>query len=401
VADFVVLKLLTQKSDLGWFSSIFHDRKLRGGQKSIALAKPVINDIWPNLRVRQTVYDAAKLAMKNALKPGGAGKSAWRLARAEADTIGRLPIHVDIYGPGAGPRMQADRIVKLQDNNWRLNGGFIHPDANDKARFDPLQEGDVAIIGFDGLDWPTAATVILLAKATDTAMWADLAPPLTKRSKSMIPLDAPFLQDFADKHNLPNDHIIRSLFGSAVIAPPMAPIALPSVRKPRAIRPVSALDRQARSVVSDLTGYLGEKAVDAYLSVHPPATGATHIWMWETSAEHPYDFEVITVSGAPDHVIDAKTTSSAWTSEFHMSSGELAWAAHSTVPYYIYRVSGMAPGKPSVLRISNDIRSFAMAAALAFVRAAVSGTRAADVAIRTDAEGLIWSAPITLPPIPP
>ena len=109
----------------------------------------------------------------------------------------------------------------------------------------------------------------------------------------------------------------------------------------------------------------------------------------------------LTASGAPDHVIDAKTTSSTWTSEFHMSSAELAWAAHSPVPYYIYRVSDMAPGKPSVLRISNDIRSFAMATALAFVQAAVPGTRAADVAIRPDAPGLTWSAPIILPPILP
>jgi hypothetical protein len=401
VADFVVLKRLTEKSDLGWFRSIFRGRSLKGRQKSIILPKAVINDIWPNLQVRQDIYEASKKAMKAALKPGGAGKSAWKLERANADIIGRLPVYVDIYGPGAKPMMQVDRIIKLLDKNWRLNGAFIDADAGDPARFDPLQEGDVAIIGFDGLDWPTAATVILLAEATDTAMWADLAPLVTKRSNPMISLDAQFLQDFADKHNLPIDHIIRRLFGGPVVAPPVAPVALPGVRKPRAVTPVSAADRQARSVGNDLTGFLGEKAVDAHLSAQLPAAGLTHIWMWPTSAEHPYDFEVIAASGAPDHVIDAKTTSSAWTSEFHMSSAELAWAAHSPVPYYIYRVSDMTPGKPSILRISNDIRAFAMAAALAFVRGAVQGTRAADVAISPDAPGLTWSGPVALPPILP
>ncbi len=79
----------------------------------------------------------------------------------------------------------------------------------------------------------------------------------------------------------------------------------------------------------------------------------------------------------------------------------MSWAAHSRVPYYIDRVSEMAPDKPSVLRISNDIRTFATATALAFVRAAVQGTRAADVAIRPDARGLTWSDPVPLPPTHP
>jgi hypothetical protein len=401
VADFVVLKFLTEKSDLGWFSSIFHGRELKGRQKSIALAKAVINDIWPNLPVRQNIYDASKDAMKAALTPGGGGKSLWKLESTKANAIGSLPVQVDIYGPGAKPLMHADRVIKLLDNNWRLDGGFINTDANDPARFDPLQEGDVAIIGFDGIDWPKAATVILLAAKTDKAMWTDLSPLVTKRIKPMIRLEAPFIQAFADKHDLPGNHIIRSLCGSPVMAPPEASVELPAVRKPRAVGPVSAADRQARSVANDLTGFLGEKAVDTYLSAQPTEAGGTHIWMWPASAEHPYDFEVIAASGAPDHVIDAKTTSSAWTSEFHMSSAELAWAAHSTVPYYIYRVSDMAPGKPSVLRISGDIRSFAMTTALAFVQAAVQGTRAADVAIRTTAQGLTWSGPLTLPPTHP
>jgi hypothetical protein len=401
VADFVVLKVLTAKSDLGWFRSIFHARELPGGQKSILLPKVVMNEIWPNLRVRQAVYEACKAAMAAALKPGGGGKSLWREERAKADTIGRLPVHVDIHGPGAKPLMQVDRIIKLQDKNWRLNGAFIDADANDPARFDPLKEGDVAIIGFDGLDWPTAATVILVGQTTDAALWADLSPLVEKRTRPMIRLDEPFLQALSDKHDLPVHHILRGLLGGTVIAPPVAPVAPAEVRKPRGVRAVSNTDRKALSVLNDQTGFLGEKAVDAYLSAQLPATGLTHIWMWPTSAEHPYDFEVIAASGAPDHVIDVKTTSSTWTSEFHMSSAELAWAAHSPVSYYIYRVSDIAPGKPSVLRVSNDIRAFAMATALAFVQAAVPGTRVTDVAIRPDARGLTWSDPVTLPPIQP
>ena len=62
MADYVVLKRLTEKSDLGWFRSIFYNRSLKGRQKGITLNKAVINDIWPNLVARQIAYEAAKAA---------------------------------------------------------------------------------------------------------------------------------------------------------------------------------------------------------------------------------------------------------------------------------------------------------------------------------------------------
>ena len=124
MVDYVVLKRLTEKSDLGWFHSIFLNRKLSGGQKGITLNKRIINEIWPNLIARQTVYEAAKEAEAEAKERGGAGNAVAEIERNKAQDAGHLPVQVEIHGPEAKAPFTVNRLVALQDKNWRLNGAF-------------------------------------------------------------------------------------------------------------------------------------------------------------------------------------------------------------------------------------------------------------------------------------
>jgi hypothetical protein len=437
VSDYLVLKRLTLKSDLGWFRDIFYGKALKGKQKSITLNKAVLNEIWPNLPIRQEAYETHKAAMDAAKALGPSGSATFQVESDQARAVGTLPIDLEVHGPGGKAPIVDDRIIALQDKNWRLNGDFVIPPDDDPQRFlSTMEEGDLALIGLDGVDWPTAAKVVLLAQSTsDAALMADLSPLVSKGARSMVQLDPATLQAIADKHSLPANHIIRNLISGATpplvtsafhlqlapaaqppigLPPPAASVSTalappslgatrvatkPVLRKPGAVRPVSASDHTERLAANTLTGFLGERMVNEYLASESAGGGPAYLWMWPTSAEHPYDFEVLAASGAVDHVIDAKATSLPWPTDFYMSSGELAYAAFSPVEYRIYRLSDVGLGKPATLRISDDIRPFAMTVAAAFTDAAIPGTKATGATISPNAPGLIWSAPITLPPV--
>jgi hypothetical protein len=68
---------------------------------------------------------------------------------------------------------------------------------------------------------------------------------------------------------------------------------------------VAATDHADRLPANTLAGFIGEKMVNEYLATQSGSGGPPHLWMLPTSAEHPYDFEVLATFGAVDHVIDA------------------------------------------------------------------------------------------------
>jgi Protein NO VEIN, C-terminal len=170
--------------------------------------------------------------------------------------------------------------------------------------------------------------------------------------------------------------------------------------KPKSSQTLTPEELAERLAATFQTGKLGERMVDRYLSGQ--ATGATpvHTWVSAKFAEHPYDFELLSASGAVEAVIDAKATSSPWPGEFFMSIAEVNFARSSPVPYRIYRLSevGMAGAE---LRVSGDIRPFAEAALNTLLPHLLSGTRITTMAVRPTDCGINWSAPIRLPPLPP
>lgn len=196
MVDYVVFKRLTLRSDLGWFKSIFHKHELKTKQKGIGLNKEIINQIWPSLVARQAAYAKAKASGDT----------------MAAQKAGHLPIHVEIHGPAAKPPIISEQLMALQDKNWRLTGPFIEEPTSDKHRFDlVMEEGDYALIGFNGIDRPNKAIVILLAHSTsDAALLADL-PTLPRGSGSMVRIEPAALGDLATKHGLPEGHAIRLL----------------------------------------------------------------------------------------------------------------------------------------------------------------------------------------------
>jgi hypothetical protein len=408
MVDHVVLKRLTLASDLGWFHSIHDNRKLKGHQKGITLNKSIINKIWPELVLRQANYDAAKYAEVAARNLGDAGIAAAAMERNKAQDAGHLPVKVEIFGPAGKPPLFESRLMALQDKNWRLNGAFIEDPLEDPIRFNPvLQEGDLALIGFDGIELPTRAVVVLLAQSThDAPLMANLAPLVTKGAKSMVQLTPDFLQKFADEQGLPLGHIIRTLAGDPVVEAALEEIvqgdlaAATKIRVRRPSRAETAEELAAGIAASTLTGQRGERMVNALLADQHKGGGPVHRWKWPMSAAHPYDFELLSPTGSVDIVIDAKSTSAVWTADFYMSSAELAHAVESPVPYLIYRLSKVGP-TGAWLRMSDDIRNFATVVAPAFADAAPVGTRVTTIAISPIASGLTWSDPVRLPPAPP
>jgi Domain of unknown function (DUF3883) len=408
VSDYVVLKRLTLNSDLGWFKSIFDGHALNTKQKSITLNKVVLNAIWPSLLTREAMYNACKTAMREtkALSPEGMAKYA--AEKAKARMVGTLPVHVELHGPAGKPPISMDRIIALQDKNWRLNGDFVLDPPEDPARFYPvMQEGDLALIGLDGVEWPTSTTVILLSQTGDVALWESLQGRVSRGTRSMVRVDPADLIALADSLGLAADHVVRHLVGTAPAAPgavegtsshlppTLAPTKLGVSPPALTTTPAQLAERRAKAA---RIGLLGEKMVDAYLDAEAAPGQAAHIWVSQKFAEHPYDFELLAPSGAVVTVLDAKATSRNWKDEFYMSAAELIYAASSPVPYLIYRVSRVAEGASGELRISEDIREFARTVVEALLSSSPTGTRLTELAVHPVECGIEWAPRITLPP---
>jgi hypothetical protein len=122
--------------------------------------------------------------------------------------------------------------------------------------------------------------------------------------------------------------------------------------------------------------------------------------MWPDAATHPYNFELRDAAGALAAVFDVKTTGGLWLADFYMSKSEVAYAAQSEVPYYVYRVSEL--GKAGAwLRRSDDVRVFAKMVDTAFTHAAPPGTRLIAMALGPADSGITWGEAIRLDPVVP
>lgn len=414
--DYVVLKRLTLKSDLGWFKSIYDGHGLTTNQKAITLNMDVMTAIWPSMLVREEAYEKHKAAQKAAKALGPAGAATFVVEKAKAKAVATIPVDVKLHGPAGKPPIQLkDRVIALQDKNWRLNGDFVHAPSLDPDRFFPvMQEGDLALIGFDDVGWPTNPVVVLLSQVADASLWSSLESRVSKGSNSMTQLDAGSLLALADSQGLAENHIIR-LFGNGLTLSVLSPTVMPdmlsvedsviaSAPTPPAERPATVRFRTtslaqiaARAVSANATGLLGERVVDNFLTQQGTPKQPVHTWISQQFPEHPYDFELLEASGLVAAVADAKSTSADWSLEFFMSAAEVGYASRSAVPYHIYRVSGLRPGNNAELRVSDDIRGLAAGILAAWLAAPPPGTRTTGAAIHPLVSGIVWSSPIRLP----
>ncbi len=90
--------------------------------------------------------------------------------RLPSEIVGSFeqPITLDIYGPDSDDFLRVRRkIIKAEaGKNWRLNGKLIEAPAADAERYDGLEVGDIAVLGFDGDPLPTSISLVLLSASS-------------------------------------------------------------------------------------------------------------------------------------------------------------------------------------------------------------------------------------------
>ena len=324
----IALKRLT-KSDLTFFIWHFQNSNA-GNQKAINLNADVLAEqLFPNI-------------------PDEAAR------RGD-----RFPVDLDIYGPGGAGALNLQRkIVKGESyKNWRLNGEFVR---DDEQRFRPLQEGDLAVIEFEGDAAPYAARLVLINRGSsaDAAAHAELDAWLGRRRMAQITsgqLDAIVAEaKVADTHPLNGINLQNDLEDAAQGG-------LEATRrlfKRSTTRKVSKTELKAARIQADETGVIGEEFVNEWLTdERTSGKVADFEWVSRENAVAPYDFTVKQATGQLER-LDVKATTGPFRNSLHMSINELLHCAEATVPYRIYRVFAI-DGRRAKMRISEPLASFA------------------------------------------
>lgn len=271
----------------------------------------------------------------------------------------RFPVDLDIFGPGGAGALNLQRkIVKGESyKNWRLNGEFVR---DDEQRFRTLQEGDLAVIEFEGDAAPRAARLVLVAKgmSADVSAHGVLDAWLGKRPMAQItPVQLNGIvaaASLADAHPLNGINLQDELEDAAQGGLE----ATQRLFKRSTTRKVSKTELKAARNQADETGAIGEELVNEWLT-DERASGRveTFEWVSRENAIAPYDFTV-TPTGDQLERLDVKATSGPFRNVLHMSINELLHCNDTAVPYRIYRVFEI-DGRKAKMRISEPLANFA------------------------------------------
>ncbi|CAM3933788.1 hypothetical protein [Bordetella muralis] len=255
----------------------------------------------------------------------------------------RNPIYLltlHLFGPGlVQPYTLARKILK-QQKNWRLNGEQIDNPEDDPERYNILSPGDFALFEFSGNEKPEVVKINFVAHnvASDAAIHREL----TRRypSGSMWLLQETTIADILAAAAPPAGHPLNGWIESdaledAALGGATGTAAINRRSGGRGIPPEDFIrSRQA----AEQTGVTGENLLNTYLD-YELSQGRISEFEWTASinAVAPFDFQV---SPTPDEtrVIDAKSTSGAFTNPLHLSLGEVQRAVHGPEPYDIYRL---------------------------------------------------------------
>ena len=340
---FAVKKLT--RSDLTLFDAQLH-RQNAGKQKSINLN-------------RRTFVDA--------LFPDAPAQA--------AGSSRRLPVELRIFGPDGIPtaHIVTRKIIAAGGNqkNWRLNGETIRnpDDGRHPGRYNELQEGDYALMGFDGVDVPTsielvlvsgregsperrlhrATTRLLMKKGTDVTMAvlspADLAD--LQSAAASISEDHPAAQLMDPRRS---ELLEEAALGSVE--------AIERLSQAAATRQSAADLAAARQRLADI-GRDGELLVHGLLA-DQKARGAILSFTWdsEVNAVNPWDFSFLQVDETPRRV-GVKATNGPHGRDLHVSQAEVRFAAADDAPRTeIWRVSELTD-EGGVVRRSRNFRKVA------------------------------------------
>jgi hypothetical protein len=377
MADHLALKKLAP-SDLTFFERLYR-RGNKSGQKCINLNADVF--------IAQFYRDLDDIA---------------------GQTNGEVRVGLTIFGPSnATPYNLTRKITKgkrkgrrtdrpqKQYKNWRLNGEFIYDPEDQPGRFDVLSDYDLALLAFDGKPAPTQVTLFLLAKdsAGDAPLFRALEP-LVARGPSMRSVTTTDLITALESIGADLSHPLYAVAGDNKIESALEDVAQGGysgtefLRQRRSSRAVTQEELDAAKRSAEVTGADGELLIDDFLSDDPLVL--THVWEAKENAISPFDFTIHT----SDEIIraDVKSTKGPFENPFHLSMGELVYAAHASEPYVIYRVYRLT-NENGLCRISEDIRPFANALLAAHDGALPRTVRADGFSVNVSA--LSWKHELT------
>lgn len=307
-----------------------------------------------------------------------------------------FPVGLLVGGPNGHAPVASDHHIGVYDKNWRLNGAFIRPPANEPALYADLEEGDFALLVFSGEAVPENVGLLWIRQAgggADPALHAALKTLIG--TSSMRALTEQAIRTAIAPLALDAGHAIFALlpdeaFETAVAAAVEAgPKEISKVASsPRVVTAETlAKIQQAR----EINGRMGEELVNAYLS---GLKGLTVDWVSSRNTFAPLDFRTTDGASGAATSLDVKTTTGTHKTTFHLSAGELEEAAGSADPYFIYRVSELEGGE-ALLRISDDIRPFARDV-LTSLKSLPPGAAPASFVIEPDEWGVGWGPPVRL-----
>jgi hypothetical protein len=281
------------------------------------------------------------------------------LPTVTANTSGRMPLDLYLYGPGCGTKEQnlQRKIIKGGAyKNWRLNGEYIPDPDEQPERYHVLEPGDLAVFEFAGQVQPEAARVVFLAArvADDVALRTVLGAQVQR----MAAITRSDLKARVAAVGPRPDHPIFALLATEELreAAQSGETPLYEVAGRGPGRSVSRDEmRQARQNAENI-GEEGEELVNCWLA-EEQASGRLQNFSWtaRANAAAPYDFHLTRAGSGVEHV-DAKTTTGEFARAFHLSAAELRHAATSVIPYRIYRVYRLITDEAR-LRISEPINA--------------------------------------------
>lgn len=277
------------------------------------------------------------------------------------DAAMQFPCSLRILGPDGitDARNLMRKVIAAggSQKNWRLNGETVRAeqDAPFPGRYNDLNEGDIAVFGFEGVDVPDAITMVLLrsASAEDGAPHAALSQYLGL--KSMRAVGEADLQAAVDSAGL--EHPLRELLDADLDealedAAQGSPTAAEKLRHRSPRRTSHKALAEARANAERI-GRDGEVLVRGFLRGQVVADGITSfVWEAEENATHPFDFTVTQFDGRPVPV-EVKSTSGPHARAVMFSHAEVIFAAR-TPAVEVWRLSEMQDGQ-AVLRKSAGL----------------------------------------------
>lgn len=257
----------------------------------------------------------------------------------------RYSVTLQVSGPGnRGPLPHASTgTVLKQQKNWRLDGRLIEDPLGEPERFVGLEEGDIALLAFEGDVEPEAVSIHLVSSVQDNGLHQALMTMCKfslESRESMRSLSTDAMEDLHAR-GLLSDTL-------ALFIPDAIEDVLFGVGEGDELGLGPLIDQDAlakRGSEATKVGRMGEEAFEAWL-LSKDFAPEDYRWVSDTHAQAAFDFKVerpVWDGMECPALIDVKSTRGSFDRAFHVSRAEVELAAR-TDSYLIARISSLADG---------------------------------------------------------